>query len=224
MKILKVQEEEAVLGQQNLSNKGVIYNRDNYTITRKDEVFLNVAKEISNLSTCISMQVGCVIVNENRIISMGYNGTPSGVTHCEDIFFDDKKILDEKEFRKKHHAWSLLNEVHAEINAILYAAKKGIAINDSILYCTLMPCNNCLKAICASGIKKVYYSDIYDRTRFTPNIITLLRKSGIKLIYCGDTKFDKMVSMLIDEFDYPPDIAKNMVRSADNDWFIKMPI
>jgi dCMP deaminase len=84
-----------------------------------------------------------------------------------------------------------LNEVHAEINAILYAAKKGIAIDNSVLYCTLMPCNNCLKAICSSGIKKVYYSDIYDRTRFTPNIITLLRRSGIKLIYTGDFSWEE---------------------------------
>jgi len=208
------------LGQQNLSNKGVIYNRDNYTITRKDEVFLNVAKEISNLSTCISFQVGCIIVKDGRIISMGYNGVPSKCTHCNEIF----EKIDSKEDRSKHHKWSLLNEIHAEINAIAYAAKSGIAIDDSIMYCSLMPCNNCLKAIAATGIKKIYYDTIYDKTYFSYEIINILRNTGIKLIYCGDTEFDKMVSMLIDEFDYPPDIAKNLVRSADNDWFIKMPI
>jgi dCMP deaminase len=173
-----------VLAQQ-ITNKGVIYNRENYFIHKKDEVFLNVVEDISELSTCVSFKVGCIIVNDNRIISMGYNGTPAGCVHCYEMF-DYDKIHSDKKIRKEHHEWSLIHEIHAEINAILYAAKKGIAIDNSVMYCTLMPCNNCLKAICSSGVKKVYYSEIYDKTTFSCSIVELLRTSGVKLIYTGE--------------------------------------
>ena len=174
------------MAQQIISNKGVIFNSENWEITAKDRIFLKVADTISEMSTCCSFQVGCVIVNDNRIISMGYNGVPSGAIHCDTIFRDDKNTMKPEEFRKIHHAWSNNNEIHAEMNAILYAAKKGIAIDRSTIYCTLMPCNHCLKAICNSGIDKIFYSDIYDKTYFNYEIVDTLRQSKIKLIFCGD--------------------------------------
>lgn len=114
---------------------------------------MNVAKVVACLSTCSSVQVGCVITRDRRIISSGYNGVIGGTLHCTDIDFRD---------RKDHHDWSLKNEVHAEENAILFAARNGIRIEGGNIYCTFSPCIRCAKMIVQSGLKKVFYLNEYD--------------------------------------------------------------
>ena len=89
--------------------------------TNKDIVFIKIAKTIAELSKCVSHQVGCIIVKDDRIISMGYNGTPAKYTNCNEKFSTYTS-------REEHHKWSKTHEIHAELNAILYAAKNGISI------------------------------------------------------------------------------------------------
>lgn len=139
----------------------------------KHKLFLNIARTISQESKCVSHKVGCVIVRDSRIISMGYNGTPAGYTNCNDINWTEND---------DHHTWSKKFEIHAEINAILFAAKNGVCINNSTLYCTLQPCNDCLKALTQSGIKQIYYSDTYKRTEIDEEILKMLDIAGVKLI------------------------------------------
>lgn len=121
-----------------------------------DKNFLNIAKELSFASKCVSKQVGAVIVKDGRILSTGYNGTPAGYQNCSD-FWDGK-------YTKDHHDWSKTYEIHAEMNAIIWAARKGISIEGATIYVTLEPCSECSKNLIASGIKRIVYEKAYEHT------------------------------------------------------------
>ena len=121
-----------------------------------DKNFLNIAKELSFASKCVSKQVGAVIVKDGRILSTGYNGTPAGYQNCSD-FWDGK-------YTKDHHDWSKTYEIHAEMNAIIWAARKGISIEGATIYVTLEPCSECSKNLLASGIKRIVYEKSYEHT------------------------------------------------------------
>ena len=138
----------------------------------KEEYYMEVARLTSKRSTCISKQVGAVLVDENnRIIMTSFNGVPSGNKHCKDI----NQNLD----REKHHQFNLDNELHDVENAIAYCAKNGIKTKDSILYSTLSPCIFCAKLILVSGIKKVVYDEKYD---LDVKGINFLKKNGVKCV------------------------------------------
>ena len=107
----------------------------------KHNIFLDISYTISKLSTCASRQIGVVYVKEGRILSTGYNGVPSGTTHCNEIF----DINDPEYDRAKHTEWSSCHEIHAEMNGIIYAARNGINLDGSIVYCTVSPCRDCAK-------------------------------------------------------------------------------
>jgi len=117
--------------------------------------FMKIAREISNASHCISEHVGAVIVKDDRIVSTGYNGTPQGYTNCDEIH---------TERGDAHSAWSSNHEIHAEMNAIIFAAKTGISIDGAVMYSTLSPCRQCLKHLKQAGIIHIYFEDMYRRT------------------------------------------------------------
>ena len=130
---------------------------------------MDIAEKFSTLSTCERLKVGAVITKNNRIISTGYNGVPSGLQHCCEIHKGiDFSIPENNEMHKK---FSTHYELHAEQNAIVEAAKNGIALNGSILYTTVEPCDYCRKLIAQSGIKKVYYRYKYDRNNSESDLI-----------------------------------------------------
>ena len=141
------------------------------------KTFMEVAKNISQLSNCVSHKVGAVLVKDNRIVSTGYNGTPPGFINCCDKF--PNYSIDNRE---EHHNFSKKFEIHAELNTILCAAKNGISTNDCILYCTLQPCNECLKIICNSGIKTVYFDKFYDKAIFDQDVTQMLIISNVKVL------------------------------------------
>ncbi|MDR0735050.1 MAG: hypothetical protein LBG16_05155 [Elusimicrobiota bacterium] len=142
----------------------------------KHRLFADMASLVAAQSTCCRMQVGAVLVKEGRVISIGFNGVPSGQRHCEDYFkevyardFASKHaayedFLKTKDFYDMHGAFSNNNELHAEQNAILFAAKNGIATHGADLYITDSPCINCAKIIITAGIKKVLFRKLYDRS------------------------------------------------------------
>ena len=143
----------------------------------KNQVFMKVAFDIAQLSHCVSKKVGAVIVKDGRILSTGINGTPAGYKNCEDIF-------NESNFqREKHHEFSETFEIHAETNAILFAARNGINISESSIYITLHPCKNCLKMLINAGIKKIYYNEEYDLFNDCSDIKDLLSQCGVELIH-----------------------------------------
>ena len=144
----------------------------------QDEIFMNIAKEVAKMSKCISYKVGCVLVKDRRIISTGYNGTPAGFCNCDE-YFQGQNIND---IREEHHKFSENFEIHAEMNAIIFAAKNDISIDGCDLYTTLHPCNNCLKNLCNSGIKRIFYGIKYDKFENSDLTNELIKHSGIKLI------------------------------------------
>jgi dCMP deaminase len=121
-----------------------------------DRSFINIAKEIAKASKCVSKQVGAVIVKDGRILSTGYNGTPAGYKNCSEHW--------NGEYTKDHHEWSKTYEIHAEMNAIIWAARKGISIEGATIYVTLEPCSECSKNLIASGIRRIVYEKAYEHT------------------------------------------------------------
>lgn len=100
--------------------------------------------------------VGAVIVKDGRILSTGYNGTPTGYINCSEHW--------NSEYTKDHHDWSKTYEIHAEMNALIWAARKGISIEDATIYVTLEPCSECSKNLIAAGIKRIVYDRAYEHT------------------------------------------------------------
>lgn len=125
---------------------------------KKHNIFLDIAENISKFSTCASRQVGAIYVRDERILSTGYNGVPSKYKHCNEIF----DINDSNYSREKHSKWSVDNEIHAEMNGILFAAKNGISLNDCDVYCTISPCRECVKNLINLNINNIYFRKCYD--------------------------------------------------------------
>lgn len=126
----------------------------------KHIVNMGIAESVSNLSTCKFTHVGAVIVDpiNNRIVATGYNGSIPGGVHCTDIIWDNSESG-----RNQHKEWSDKNEIHAEMNAILNAAKNGAKTENCVLYTTVSPCWNCLKHIRTAGISNIFYKSKYWR-------------------------------------------------------------
>lgn len=129
-------------------NENIIKEKD-------DDLNMFLAIVQSSRSSCVSHQVGCVISRDRRIISSGYNGTVSGVPNCNEVNKYDSPT---------HSEWSRKNEIHAEMNAILAAAKSGISLDGCTLYTTLSPCPDCCKNIAATGIKRIVYLEDYNKS------------------------------------------------------------
>lgn len=126
----------------------------------KHIVNMEIANSVSNLSTCKFTHVGAVIVDPscNRIVATGYNGSTPGAVHCDMLEWETGE-----HGRAKHREWSDNNEIHAEMNAILNAAKNGAKTESCVLYTTVSPCWNCLKHVRAAGISKIFYKNKYWR-------------------------------------------------------------
>lgn len=112
------------------------------------EYFMEIAELVSERATCERLHVGAVIVKDNRILATGYNGSPSGMSHCSD---DGCDVVD----------GHCVATIHAEVNAILQCAKHGISTDGASIYVTHYPCYHCAKAIAQAGIKEVFYLHKY---------------------------------------------------------------
>ena len=153
------------------------------------KLFIKMAQLVEDQSTCCRLHVGAVLVKDSRVISMGFNGTASGQTHCEDHF----RSVDENEYKSQfptlqefmasrtfydlHGKFSIDNELHAEQNAIAFAAKNGISTHGGTIYVTWSPCVHCAKVIVSAGIKKVFFKNLYDRSQ---EGIYFLQRNGIE--------------------------------------------
>lgn len=119
----------------------------------KNKTFLNIAKEISQLSTCIRRKVGCVLLDENDfVISTGYNGVPKDHIHCIENNCLGSKF-------ESGLGLSQCEAIHAEINAIIHCENPKKIIK---CYVTTSPCINCIKALLGTNCKIIYYEEQYD--------------------------------------------------------------
>lgn len=135
-----------------------------------EEYFMTVCLDIAKRSSCLSRQVGAVIIKDKRILATGYNGSPQGIETCY-----DKNYCIRKESKSGENLDNCF-AVHAEMNAILQCAKVGTSCENATIYVTTFPCVNCMKAIINSGINKIIYLGDYD----APLSKELATLSGIK--------------------------------------------
>ncbi len=130
-----------------------------------DEYFITIALLASKRSTCSRLNVGCVIVENNRILATGYNGFLPGAPHISRV-------------ENNHEQFT----VHAEQNAICDAAKRGVSLDGATAYVTHYPCLNCLKLLIASGIKNIKYLNDYKNNPLTKEMIIENNVSASKII------------------------------------------
>ena len=122
-----------------------------------------ILESVEQSSTCGRLQVGELIVKDGRVISMGGNGVPSGQDHCREHFEKKGWDVSTEYLSDEHHKFATRNEIHAEQNAIAYAAKSGISTDGAEMYITYSPCRDCAKLVVAAGIEEVYFTNEYDR-------------------------------------------------------------
>ena len=120
----------------------------NGRITR-DDLFMSVAHAFSDRSTCVRARVGAVIVRDRHLLTHGYNGSPPGADHCLDV---GCAIGDDGGCERT---------IHAEANALAFAARVGISVEGATLYCTHEPCYRCAQLLLVSGIAEVIYDQPY---------------------------------------------------------------
>ena len=138
-----------------------------------NEYFMDITRLVARRSTCMRRQVGAVMVKEKNILATGYNGTPSGIKHC-----DVTGCLREQLNVPSGERHELCRGLHAEQNAIIQAARHGVNISGSILYCTNSPCIICTKMLINAGIRKVVYLEGY-----SDNLsVAMLDEAGIEAL------------------------------------------
>ena len=124
--------------------------------------FMKTAKNFAECSTANRLHVGCIAVKDNKIISIGYNGTPNGWSNkCED---ENNKTLPEV--------------LHAESNMLMKLARTTGGAEGSTIFVTHSPCIECAKLIYQSGITAVYYETDYRNN----DGIDFLKKCGVKVV------------------------------------------
>ncbi len=138
-----------------------------------EDYFMDIARLVASRSTCLRRQVGAVIVKDKNVLTTGYNGTPSGVRHCQET-----GCLREKLQVPSGQRHELCRGLHAEQNAIIQAAKHGVNISGGTLFCTNAPCVICAKMLINAGLSRIVYLDGYpdDLAR------ELLLESGIEVL------------------------------------------
>ena len=149
-----------------------------------DDYFMALAKIIAARGTCDRLYAGAVLVKDNRIISTGYNGSPPGLPHCNDI----GHLLEEGH---------CVRTIHGEHNAILQAAVHGgTSTIGATMYSKYNPCIHCTKYVIAAGIKRVVVGKIYRNEK----AVDMLREAGIQVdIYQENPEWNNEVIKIFSE-------------------------
>ncbi len=139
-----------------------------------DQYFMDITRLVATRSTCLRRQVGAILVKDRNILATGYNGVPSGISHC-----DASGCLRERLGVPSGERHELCRGLHAEQNSIIQAARHGISIDASTLYCTTMPCIICTKMLINAGITRVVYAEGYADELARE----MISETGIKVIH-----------------------------------------
>jgi dCMP deaminase len=134
------------------------------------DAYMDTAKRFAQLSTAKRLQVGAIVVKDDRIISIGYNGTPAGWDNNCEYTIDDARGYDTGKTKPE--------VIHAEANAIAKLAKSTESGKDATMFLTHAPCVDCAKQIFTSGINKLYYREQYRST----DGIDFLKKCNVEVI------------------------------------------
>ncbi len=139
-----------------------------------DQYFIDLIETVARRATCDRGRSGCVVAKDNRIIATGYVGSPSGLPHCDDVGHLMKQVMDDDGKARSH----CVRTIHAEQNAICKAARHGVRLEGSTLYCTMEPCRVCAMLIISVGIVRVvarrrYHAAAETREMFAAAAVTL---------------------------------------------------
>lgn len=130
-----------------------------------DEYFMEIAKKVATRATCDRKHVGAVIVRDRTILSTGYNGSIRGLGHCDDA-------------GHMMEAGHCVRTIHAEANAIIQAARNGVAIDGADIYITASPCWQCFKMLANVGVGRIVFGEFYRDAR----IYEVAKQLGIELL------------------------------------------
>ena len=146
------------------------------------DLYMNMAQNVSELSSAVRLKVGTVIVKDN-VVTFGYNGTPSGWDNvCEDVEYSESVIVSgDWTYNNNSKQWSRLKTkpevLHSEANALMKISKSTISSEGATLFCTHAPCIDCAKMIHQAGIFTVFYRDTYKNDLG----LEFLNKSGVNV-------------------------------------------
>jgi dCMP deaminase len=140
---------------------------------------MEVARAIAKRATCDRGRSGCVIARDNQILATGYVGSPAGMAHCDEAGHMLKKVVHEDGTQTEH----CVRTVHAEQNAVCQAARKGISIEGSTLYCRMTPCRTCAMIIINCGVRRVVCEYRYHAGRESE---AMFAEVGIALEYVNE--------------------------------------
>lgn len=137
-----------------------------------DDYFMQITHDVATRSTCLRRQVGAIIVKDKRILTTGYNGAPTTISHCT-----AETCIRAKLNVPSGERHELCRGLHAEQNAIIQASQHGVSINGATIYVTHQPCSICTKMLINSGIKKFIYASPYD----DPLSEEMIQEAGIEI-------------------------------------------
>lgn len=175
-------------------------NQNDYIRPTWDEYFMEVARTIAKRATCDRGRSGCVIARNKQILVTGYVGSPVGLPHCDEVGHLFKQVTHEDGKVTNH----CVRTVHAEQNAICQAARLGIPLQGSTLYCRMTPCRTCAMLIINCGIERVvcefkYHSGSESEAMFV--------EAGIELVYINEEVLQYAKQQVVDNTD-PAEMGK----------------
>ena len=150
-------------------------------MSSKHKTYLKMCEDLAVESKCSKHKVGALLVKRGRIVSNGVNGTHSGYINCCDHFHGVD--VHAEPGRTEHRVWSEIHEIHAEMNAILFATREGVKLDGASLYCNLEPCFNCLKHAITAGITHIYYAKKHKSNIDTEEAKNLINTLNIKITH-----------------------------------------
>lgn len=146
----------------------------------QDKYFMSVAFLVASRATCLRRHYGAVLVVDRQIVSTGYCGAPRGMTHCADLgcLRDELGIAPGERYE-------MCRSVHAEANAIIQAARAGVAIHGADMYVSGMPCYMCAKQIVNAGVQRVFVPEVQEEVYFVQTR-AVFQEAGVELINVGE--------------------------------------
>ncbi len=134
-----------------------------------DEYFMGFARAAARRATCDRQHVGAVIVVEKQVVATGYNGSVRGMPHCDDVGHDME-------------GGHCVRTIHAEMNALAQAARRGVAVGGACIYTTASPCWACFRVLVNAGMSRFVYGAPYRAEEHRARITEVARKIGLEVI------------------------------------------